>query len=151
MLLGESPVVPRISDLAYLAASTRGKIELNLTEDDGQEDKVISKLLSEAVKNIFEHYFEPKHFRGLVEWFEGGKSFLTSDKLASKDYARRVNEMPLLKKEIATLMLRPELAPLALEAGEAMAASVAEFILEGLHVENRLNKNVKGGEIVFKR
>src|SRR5262249_10396831 len=76
ILLGENPVVPRISDLAYLAASARGKIELTLTEDDGQEDKVIAKLIGEAVKNVFESHFDPKAFRALVEWFEGGKSFL---------------------------------------------------------------------------
>ena len=63
LLLGEDPAVPRISDLAYLAASTRGKIELTLSEDEGQEDKVIDKLLGEAVKNVFESYFDPKHFR----------------------------------------------------------------------------------------
>jgi magnesium chelatase subunit I len=151
LLLGENPVVPRISDLAYLAASTRGKIELNLTEDDGQEDKVISKLLGEAVKNVFEQHFETKHFRPLVEWFEGGKSFLTGDKLGSKDYVRRSNEIPLLKKELGNFTQRPEMQPLAQQAGEALTASVTEFILEGLHVENRLNKNIKGGQTVFQR
>jgi len=28
---------------------------------------------------------------------------------------------------------------------------VAEFILEGLHVENRLNKSPKGAEAVYRR
>ena len=31
-------IVPRISDLVALAPSTRGKLELTMTEDDGQED-----------------------------------------------------------------------------------------------------------------
>src|SRR5438132_5820995 len=48
ILLGETPVVPRISDMAYLAASTRGKIELTLSEEEGQEDRIIDKLLGEA-------------------------------------------------------------------------------------------------------
>src|SRR5438094_737973 len=39
ILTHENPVVPRISDLVYLAASARGKIELTMSEDDGQEDK----------------------------------------------------------------------------------------------------------------
>ena len=150
LLLGENPAVPRISDLAYLTASTRGKIELNLTEDEGQEDKVIGKLVGEAVKNIFEAHFEPKHFRPLVEWFEGGKSFLTGDRLASAEYARRMNEIPFLKKEVSQFLSKDEHGS-AQEAGDALAASVVEFILEGLHVENRLNKNVKGGEATFKR
>jgi magnesium chelatase subunit I len=151
LLLGEDPVVPRISDLAYLAASTRGKIELNLSEDEGQEEKVLGKLLGEAIKNLFEANFEPKQFRPLVEWFEGGRTFLTGDRLPSKDYARRIAEAPVLKKEIGRYLERPELREIAQQAPEAVTASVAEFILEGLHVENRLNKSPKGGEIIYRR
>src|SRR5205814_9462015 len=38
LLCGEDVVVPRVSDLAYLAASARGKLELTMTEDEGQEE-----------------------------------------------------------------------------------------------------------------
>src|SRR5207302_1915597 len=76
----ENPVVPRISDLVYLAASARGKIELTMSEDDGQEDKVIGKLIGEAVKNLFEAHFDVKRFRQVVEWFEAGNSFVVGDK-----------------------------------------------------------------------
>ncbi len=151
ILLGENPVVPRISDLAYLAASARGKIELTLTEDDGQEDKVVAKLVGEAVKNIFETHFEPKHFRPLIEWFENGKTFVTGDRVASKDYVKRLGEVTPLYKEVFQFLKEPALQPLHHEAGDPLTASVVEFILEGLHVENRLNKSAKGGEVVFKR
>src|SRR5438445_10396290 len=151
ILVGENPVVPRISDLAYLAASSRGKIELTLTEDDGQEDRVVAKLVGEAVKNIFEAHFEPKHFRPLIDWFEGGKTLVTGDRVASKDYLKRLAEVTPLLKEVQQFLKSPELEALRPEAGEALTASVVEFILEGLHVENRLNKAAKGGEIVFKR
>src|SRR5260370_26463603 len=66
ILLGETLVVPRISDLAFLAASTRGKIELTMSEDDSQEDKVVGKLIGEAVKNLFAAHFDVKRFRQLV-------------------------------------------------------------------------------------
>jgi magnesium chelatase subunit I len=151
LIKGENIVVPRISDLAYLAASTRGKIELTLSEDEGQEDKVIEKLLGEAVKNVFESHLDPKHLRPIVEWFEGGKTFVTGDQVASADYVQRLKDVPLLKKEVTHFLQRPDLAALAPEAEPALLASVAEFILEGLHVENRLNKNAKGKEIVYKR
>ena len=149
--LGENPVVPRISDLAYLAASTRGKIELNLSEDEGQEERVLQKLLGEAIKNLFEAHFEPKHFRSLVEWFEAGKTFVTGDRLPSAEYLRRIGEVPVLKKAIAGFLERPELNEIGRAAPEALTASVCEFILEGLHVENRLNKSPKGGETVYRR
>src|ERR1019366_7064538 len=151
LMLGENPAVPRISDLAYLAASTRGKIELTLTEDDGQEEKVLAKLLGEATKNLFEANFDLKQFRGLVEWFEGGKTLLTGDKLPTDDYVKKVNEIPVLKTAALKFMERPELQAIRKSAEAPLMASIAEFILEGLHVQNRLNKNAKGGENVFKR
>jgi magnesium chelatase subunit I len=151
LLLGESVTVPRVSDLAYLAASARGKIELTMSEDDGQEDRVVDKLVGEAVKNVFEAHFEPKHFRPLVEWFEGGKSFTVGDRVPSAEYNKRLFEVSFLKKEVNQFIKNAGLEEIQQQAGDALAASVAEFILEGLHVENRLNKNRKGGETVFKR
>jgi magnesium chelatase subunit I len=151
LLVGESPVVPRISDLVYLAASARGKIELTLTEDDGQEDRVVEKLVGEAVKNLFEAHFDVKHFRPLVEWFESGHTFTVGDKVPSSEYVKRLNEVSFLKQEVFQFLKRAVPKEVQQQAPEALAASAAEFILEGLHVENRLNKNRKGGEVVFKR
>lgn len=151
LLSGEDPVVPRITDLAYLTASTRGKVELNLTEEDGQEDRVIDKLVGEAVKNVFESYFEAKQLRPLVDWFEGGKTFTTGDRVSSAEYVKKVQENQLLKKEVQKFLERPEQQAIGAEAQAGLTASVAEFLLEGLHVQNRLNKNARGSERVFKR
>src|SRR5689334_48767 len=41
LLNRERWIVPRISDLAHVAASARGKLELTMSEDDGHEDKLI--------------------------------------------------------------------------------------------------------------
>src|SRR5439155_4823543 len=147
ILLGESPVVPRVTDMAYLAASTRGKIELTLSEEEGQEDRIIDKLLGEAVKNVFEAYFDPKQLRAVVDSFESGKTFLAGDRIASAEYVKRLNEMPALKKEVTAFLKRIE----EQDAGDAVVASAVEFLLEGLHVENRLNRNVKAGQVTFKR
>jgi magnesium chelatase subunit I len=151
VLTNETHVVPRVSDLFAIAPSTRGKIELNLTEDDGQEDRVILKLLGEALKNVFDSHFEVKQLRPLVEWFEGGKSIVVGDRVPSADYAKRLAEIPGLKKEVTAFLAKPDNAALAQTAGDALAASVVEFILEGLHVQNRLNKAQRDGETVFKR
>jgi magnesium chelatase subunit I len=150
LFLGENPTVPRISDLAYLTASARGKIELNMSEDDGQEDRVIETLVGEALKNIFAEHGGPKQFRPLVEWFEAGKTFLTGDRLPSADYLKLLTEVPSLKTALDQLAEKGD-QDLVHEARAAYAASVAEFILEGLHVENRLNKKAKGGETTFHR
>src|SRR5262249_36370791 len=147
---GESVIVPRISDLINMTAGSRGKIELTMSEDDGQEDRVIDKLLGEAVKNIFETHFDVKTFRPLVEWFEAGNTFAVGDQVASSDYAKRASAPPILKKE-ATQLLKKLQADDGSTAEEPLLASAIELTLEGLHVENRLNKNKKAGQIAYKR
>jgi len=149
-LLNESPVVPRVSDLANLASSSRGKIELTMSDDDGQEDRVIQKLLGEAVKNVFGVYFDAKSFKPLVEWFENGQTFAVGDRVASAEYMKRLGGVPLLKKE-AMQLLEKSGASANGASESALLASAAEFILEGLHVENRLNKNTKSGQVSYKR
>jgi magnesium chelatase subunit I len=151
LLLTENPVVPRISDLAYLAASTRGKLELTLTEDDGQEEKVLAKLLGEAVKNLFESNFEIKQLRGLVEWFESGKTLVAGDRVPSSAYVQRLNDIPALKTAVSRLLDRADLQDIRRRAETPLIASAVEFILEGLHVENRLNKQAKSGEATYRR
>jgi magnesium chelatase subunit I len=147
---GESPVAPRVSDLANLVSSSRGKIELTMSDDDGQEDRVIQKLLGEAVKKIFDSYFDVKSFKPLVDWFENGQTFAVGDRMPSADYLKRMGGMPLLKKEALNLLEKSGVA-LSSANEPALLASAAEFILEGLHVENRLNKNAKAGQVSYKR
>jgi magnesium chelatase subunit I len=151
LLLGEPVAVPRVSDLQHLTASSRGKLELTMSEEDGQEDRVIDKLLGEAVKNVFESYFDLKTFRPLVEWFEAGNTILVGDQAPSSDYVEKLTAAPVLKKEATQLMNKSRPDDLPANGDEAMLASAVEFILEGLHVENRLNKNRKAGQIAYKR
>jgi magnesium chelatase subunit I len=150
VLCGESPAVPRISDLAAIAASARGKIELLMSEDDQGEDRVIHRLIGEAVKNLFEQHFEPKQLRAIVEWFETGNAFPVSDQAPSSEYVERLSEIPALRKEVQQFLKSNGEAPPP-GAQDALAASVAEFILEGLHVNNRLNKNQKGGATAYRK
>src|SRR5438874_12414208 len=56
ILTNEQRVVPRICDLNYLIASSRGKIEMTLAEEEGAEDKLIRSLVGEAVKAVFSRY-----------------------------------------------------------------------------------------------
>jgi magnesium chelatase subunit I len=147
---GEPRPVPRISDLAAIAASARGKIELLMSEDDGHEDRVIHRLIGEAVKNVFEQHFEPKQLRPLVEWFETGNTFPVSDQLPSSEYVKRLSEFSALRKEVQQF-LKEQASAVPPAAHDGLAASVAEFLLEGLHVNNRLNKIQKGGAASYRK
>ncbi len=151
LIHGERWVVPRVGDLAHLLPSARGKIELTMTEDDGHEDKLIGRIVDEAVKVIFTQHLDVREFREAVAYFESGKSLELGDSLSARDLLSKVEKIPGLRKraeEFAKESL-PQLTEL--EAREAAAASAVEFILDGLYVHNKLNKAVKNGATAYRR
>jgi magnesium chelatase subunit I len=144
-------IVPRISDLGFAAASSRGKLELTMAEEEGHEDKLILRIIDEAIKNIFTLHLEVRELRPIVEYFESGHSLEVGDLVPTGVVLDRVGKIPGLRKRA------DELAATALagisdrEAREAAAASAAEFILEGLHVHNKINKSAKAGSTSYRR
>jgi magnesium chelatase subunit I len=151
ILNGERWVVPRVSDLLHILPSARGKLELTMSEDDGQEDTLIGRIVGEAVKNIFTYHLDPKNFRGVVQYFENGKGVEIGDGLPAKEVLARIGRVPELKglAEDFARKVQPELTDA--EARDASTAAAAEFILEGLHTHNKLNKSVKAGESSYRR
>ncbi|MBI1310959.1 magnesium chelatase [bacterium] len=145
LLHGEPVCVARISDLSHIAASSRGKMELAMTEDTGDEDYLVRRLVGEAVKTIFDEWFKPKQFRALVEHIETGGSIQTGDGISSQQLLHQLGSIPGLTDELqrVTESLEPELANSDVSTG--LLASVAEFILDGLHCHNRLNKKPSTG------
>lgn len=143
---GEAPVVGRVSDLVQLTASSRGKMELNLSEEPGQEDKLVVRLLEEAVMSIFDQHLDPKQFRLVVEHFEAGKPVELGDHLSTKEAWARVEDIRGFSKlvEQTAGKLQPDLLKGPAAAG--FLVSVAELILEGLFCHNRLNKKVTAGQ-----
>ena len=70
------------------------------------------------------------------------------DSLPNKTVLERISKVPGLKKKADELAAKaiPDLSD-----RDAAAASAAEFILEGLHVHNKLNKSVKAGGTSYRR
>jgi magnesium chelatase subunit I len=148
---GERWIVPRVSDLSSASASSRGKLELTMSEEDGHEDKLIHRIFDEAAKNIFGLHVDVRELRPIVEHFDSGNSVELGDTLSTRGLLERVAKVPGLRKraeEFASKAL-PDLSDR--DAREAAIASAAEFILEGLHVHNKLNKTAKAGGATYRR
>ena len=147
--LGESESVTRLSDLSYLAASSRGKLELNMTEEAGEEDRLIMRLIEEAVKNIFDQYFSPKQFRNVVEYFENGNTLEVGDRMPTSEFLSRIDKIRNFSKQVEKYAreLEPEMT--SGSHADAVHVSVAEFILDALHCHNRLNKKQKTGTALY--
>lgn len=138
--LREGEVVPRVSDLHCLLASTSGKIEMEYVGEDRKEDEVVPKLLNRAIVKVFDQYFSVSSLQKIVDYFNSGWGVEVSDGMPAKDYLEGIKEIPGLKEAIRTLG--------AMESPALMASST-EFIMEGLHLHQKLNKEVEGGRITY--
>ena len=145
-------IVPRVSDLASAAASSRGKLELTMSEDDGHEDKLIHRIIDEAAKNIFGLHVDVRELRPIVEYFESGQQRRgrrhALDPRACSSGSPRSPACASGPRSSRRKAL-PDLSDR--DAREAAIASAAEFILEGLHVHNKLNKAAKAGGATYRR
>jgi magnesium chelatase subunit I len=147
ILTGEKHVVPRICDLNHLLASCRGKIEMTLAEEDGAEDKLVKSLIGEAVKTVFAKYDDADGHEIICEQFKGNLTFPAGDELPAEEFVANMK---------AVKGLHPGALALAKEIGvdassPAVLASVGEFLMEGLYVNNRLSKYNSKGKTFFKR
>jgi magnesium chelatase subunit I len=129
--LKERQAVPRVSDLSAVIASTAGKIELD-TVGEVREEKVVEKLVRQAINKVFREYFDPSEFTQLVAGFDRGLSVQASDQLPAMEYVNQLARVGGLK---------PAIAKLGAHGNPAVVASAVEFILEGLHLNKRLNKD----------
>ncbi len=136
----ETDVVPRMSDLPFVLPSLQGKVEFE-TMEDGREDKIVARLLAEAVKAVFERHARVMDLDELVAAFDGGTTVDVGEALPSSAYAEIVNRVAGLKAALA--MIVPG-------ASAALQASAIEFIFEGLHLNKKLNKNQLHGQARYR-
>ena len=138
--LKETEVVPRVSDLHAVLASTSGKIEMEYVGEDKKEDDLVDKLVNRAILKVFDQYFTVSSLQKVIDYFNSGWGVEVSDVMPSQDYLEGIKEIPGLKEALRTL--GPMESP-------ALMASATEFILEGLHLHQKLNKEIEGGRITY--
>jgi magnesium chelatase subunit I len=133
---GERTVVPRVSDLGALAASTSGKVEIESLEE-GREGVILDNLVKAAVLTVFKELVSPDQVREVVAAFEEGVVAHTGEDVPSTELAALVQLVPALQGVVKRLT-GPDESP-------AAVAAAVEFVLEGLHLSKRLNKDSSSG------
>ena len=137
--LGEKDAVPRVSDLAALAASTGGKIEME-SLGDVSEDKILGKLVQRAVLNVFTRSFGAPELEPVVAAFKDGFAVQVSDTMSSAEYVKQVGQAPALRAAAQRLGA----------TDPATIAAAVEFVLEGLHLSKKLNKDAHAGQARYR-
>ncbi len=135
LLMGEDAVVPRICDLDALMASTAGKIEVESLEE-GRDGEVIDHLLRTAVLTVFKDRVSAEGVRQVVDAFDEELVVSTGEDVSLSSYGDFISKVPALAAPVAELV--------GDDTSPAVQASAIEFILEGLHLSKRLNKDAVG-------
>ncbi len=138
----ESDAVPRISDLESLMASTQGKVEIESLDE--REGSVVEKLFKAATLTVFKERCRMETLRDSIAAFDAGLVIHAGDDQTSKDYASALNSAAAepVREAVTALVGVTKSGPLQ--------ASALEFILEGLHLSKRLNKDAAGSKATYR-
>ena len=138
---GEADAVPRVSDLQALVSSTQGKVEIE-TLEEGREEVLLSQLIAAAVLLVFRRRVVLDDPKGVVATFTEETVVHAGDDLPASAYAETLARLPALAGPV-----------LALAGGSedpGVVASAVEFLLEGLHLTKRLNKEAAGSRATYR-
>ena len=138
--LGEKEIVPRISDLPYLVPTISGKLEFE-TVEEGREEQIIDRLLQGAALAVFNRYFSLGELEAVVAKFKAGHAVEVGDQTPSADYAKLLKQTEGLDAAVEKLVGRQS---------KPVMASAVEFVLEGLHLNKRLNKDKVAGRVQYR-
>ncbi len=138
--VGETAIVPRVSDLHAVLPSTCGKIEVEYVGEEKNEEELIERLLNKAILKTFDSRFDLNGLQSVIEYFNSGWGVEVSDEMRSEDYLEGIKEIPGLGEAIRSLgdVDSPE-----------FLASATELVLEGLHLHQKLNKEAEGGRVTY--
>ena len=146
--LGESLGAPRVSDLGAVVASTVGKVELESIGDEAPEERVVERLITKALYATFTRRVTLDDLDPVVEAFEDGFIVETGERTPSREYVAWAREVPGLRDAVR------DLGTFDVTDGAeepAVVASAVEFLLEGLHLARRINKERVAGGTVYHR
>jgi magnesium chelatase subunit I len=141
LLAGENVVAPRVCDLDALVASTAGKIEIE-SVDEGREGAVFEQIVRGAVLQVFKRRVSGDKTKQVLAAFDSGAVANTGEDVTSAELVKFAADVPELRA-LATSLVAGDESPAAI-------ASAVEFVLEGLHLAKRLNKDTSGGRAVYR-
>jgi magnesium chelatase subunit I len=139
--LGEKEIVPRVSDLHALYPSTTGKLELEYMGEDKKDADLVERLINRAVLKVFDRYLKVDALKPVIAHFASGWGMKVSDGMPSAEYLEDARNIPGLSVGLQAL---------GVKGGAGLLASATEFILEGLHLHQKLNKEREGGRYTYR-
>lgn len=139
--LGENKVVPRITDIEAIFPAIAGKLEMEYEVTEGKDGEILEELSKSAIKVVFDQFFKTEELTSIIKAFQNGLKVTIFHAQPSKVYLDGYKVIPGLKEAVQTVV-DPDNPP--------EAASAIEFIFEGLHLSNKINREVLQEGLVYK-
>ena len=134
LLSGESPIVPRMTDIYAALPAITGKFELEYEGELRGADNVARDIIRAAVGNVFNGYFANADLRQVTEWFDLGGSLQVDDALGADELLSRTSGVQGLR-DLALQTGTDRKAP-----APVLAAAV-DFVLEGLYAHKKITRS----------
>jgi magnesium chelatase subunit I len=144
LLRREGVIVPRVADVYAALPALTGKFELEYEGEMLGGEKVARDLIRAAVAEAYSIHLGSADLRPVVAFFESGGSLKLEDDAASAQMVAQLKRVPHLFEHLGALAVRPG-------DPEAVVASAAEFILEGLHARKQIGRSDERGFIAPER
>jgi len=135
---GEDLAVPRVMDIYAALPSITGKLELEYEGELKGGDNIARELIKTAVGKVYTHYFEGVNVAQIVQWFELGGSLKLDESVNSANVLKQLSKIQGLLEKVGALGIGND-------DPEAVRASAAEFILEGLYAHRRISRSEELG------
>jgi magnesium chelatase subunit I len=138
-LKSKEPVaVPRIVDLYSALPAITGKLELEYEGELKGGDAVARELIRSAIGRVYDRFFEGANVSQIVQWFDLGGSLKLDENVDSASMVRQLSTIQGLMEKLKALGL-------SANEPDAVRASAAEFVLEGLHAHRRISRSEERG------
>jgi magnesium chelatase subunit I len=138
LLAKDDVAVPRILDLYSALPAITGKLELEYEGELKGGDTVAREIIRGAVGKIYSEVFDGVNMSHVIQWFDLGGSLKLDETADSRHMVEQLAGIQGLMEKTAALGLTAN-------EPDAVRASAAEFILEGLHAHRRISRSEERG------
>jgi magnesium chelatase subunit I len=139
--VADPEAVARTCDAPTVVPTLLGKVEFEMGEE-GRERDVLDHLLKVAFAETFRARLAGLDLSGFTDLFAEGAVVETGELVPAADLLQQLGTVPGLSKVLDRLGHGDDASP-----GEVAAA--VEFVLEGLHLTRRIDKDSVGGRTVY--
>ncbi len=136
----ERTIVPRPCDVHAAMPSITGKLELEYEGELKGGEVIAQSLIKEAMGRAFSARLAGAPTQETVAWFDAGGAVKIADTTPASEALRFLQQVPGLVETTALLGVPEKAAP-------GLVVSACEFILEGLHVQQKIDRSEQRGYI----